>query len=390
MSISRLTCPAPIRRRLPVVPRDHDLRDQAISCFEAQDYVAAVQLTLRYLLLDAPATDLEHQPLLLIQGTARVHGHLQAGSLVLSVVLAELDEQAHTTAALRYALSRLSATGQLFQPRLRGKLLCLEFRDQLSLLHPLKLIEVLQRMPVEADSNDAWLIDRFAVQTPDREALMPLSEDEFEQAWTLWSEHWDAMNELLLESRRRRSVRFLDTLGSLAANQIRYALPLYGPLRADLNGMADVYTDAEEHPDKRDAALAKCVRQMRKVSREKLADCLGHARYAIAPLQEGSPALLSSMLAGNRMQGTGELRASGRSLEAALELISDYCYLLAYYAWPAEVEQALRSGLDQASDKPWREATDVLWNHANSTVRAYGNHAEPSADEATPEYRYDA
>ena len=390
MSIAAMTCPVPIRHRLPVAPRDYDLRDRAISAYENQDYAEAIRLTLAYLLPGETIPELDKAPMRIVQGSARVRVHIEAGSLVISTVLAELNEQSQVTAALRYYLSRLSATGQLFQPRLRGDTLSLEFRDQLSLLHPLKLIEVLQRMPMEADSNDAWMIERFAVATPDREQVQALSDEEFNRAWDIWSAHWSAINELLMESRRRRSVRFLDTLGSLAANHIRYALPLFGPVRADLNETAETYTDGEEHPNKRDSSLAKCIKEMRQVTPEQLRNCLGHAQYTINPLQEGTGALLSSMLAGSRMQSTGELRASGRSLEAALELISDYVYLLAYQSWPSEIEAALRAGLDLISDKPWREVADLLWNHANSTVRAHGNHAETERAESADEYSYDA
>ncbi len=390
MSIAVLSCPAPIRHRTPVAPLDYDLRDRAISAYEAQQYPEAIRLTLAYMLPGEQIPDLSNEALQVVHGSARIHVHTDSGSLVLSTVLAQLREDSQATAALRYYLSRLSATGQLFQPRLRGDTLSLEFRDQLSLLHPLKLIEVLQRMPMEADANDAWMIERFAVDTPDREQVAALSEQEFERAWQIWSNHWSAMNELLLESRRRRSVRFLDTLGSLAANHIRYALPLSGPVRADLNETAETFTDSEEHPTKRDSSLAKCIKEMGKVSQAQLRDCLGHASYAINPLQEGTAALLSSLLAGTRMQGTGELRSSGRSLEAALELISDYVYLLAYHSWPAEIESALRAGLDLVSNKPWREVADLLWNHANSTVRAHGNHAETELKESTDEYSYDA
>ena len=390
MSITSLRCPAPIRRRLPVAPRDYDLRDRAITAFEQQDFASSIQLALQYLLPEISIPDLAAEPLLIVQGSARVRVHIDAGSLAISAVLAELQSGSAATAALRYYLTRLSATGQLFQPRLRGAVLSLEFRDQLGLMHPLKLIEVLQRLPMEADANDGWMVERFHVSTPDREPVATLAEPEFDQAWAIWNDHWSAMNELLLESRRRRSVRFLDTLGSLAANHIRYLLPLFGPVRADLNESAETFTDNEEHPNKRDSSLAKCIKSMSKVSQEQLRNCLGHASYAINPLQEGTPSLISSMLSGNRMQSTGELRSAGRSLEAALELISDYVYLLAYHSWPAEIESTLRTGLEQASDKPWREAADLLWNHANSTVRSHGNDLDPSVAEESAEYSYDA
>jgi hypothetical protein len=128
--------------------------------------------------------------------------------------------------------------------------------------------------------------------------------------------------------------------------------------------------------------LAKSIKEMRQVDAAELRACLGHATYAINPLQEGTPSLLTSMLGGgHRMQTTGELRAVGRSLEAALELIADYLYLLAHHSWPIEVEQALRAGLDLASGKPWREAADNLWNHANQTARVFGSHGERDRDD---------
>lgn len=381
MAISTLDLPQPIRRRPQVAPRDFAKRDRAIELFDAGHYAESVAETLRYLLPGVPIPDLSVEALCFEQGSARVRAEIDAQGFALSTVLAALTPEAQVTAALRFFLSRISATGQVFQPRLRGEVVTLEFRDPLPLLHPVKLGEVLQRLPMEADNNDAWMVREFGVATPDRADMTPLSADEFERALAIWQGHWAAVDELMNESRRRRSVRFLDALGSYAANQVRYTLPLYGSLRARIQEASDTYTDKDEHPNKRDSVLAKAIKEMRQVDADELRACLGHARYAINPLQEGTPSLLSSMLGGQRMQTTGELRAVGRSLEAALELIADYLYLLAYHSWPADIEATLRQGLDQASGKPWREAADGLWNHANAIVRTYGSHGERDREE---------
>jgi len=331
--------------------------------------------------------DLSQQPLCFVQGSARVRLTINNDELRLSTALAALREDSQSTAALRYVLTRLSATGQLFQPRLRGSELTLEFSDRLSLLHPAKLAEVLQRLPMESDSNDGWLQERFGLDPLDREPVAELDAEAMARALEIWNSHWAAVDELMVESRRRRSVRFLDALGSYAANQVRYTLPLFGSVRARLNESADDFTDKDENPNKRDSALAKAIKEMRQVSEAELRQCLGHAEFAMNPLYEGTPSLLTSMLgAGQRMQTTGELRATGRSLEAALELIADYLYLLAEHSWPVEVETALRTGLDLVSGKPWREAADVLWNHANQTARIFGSHGEHDREEEEPGY----
>jgi hypothetical protein len=387
MPIVSLLCPEPIRRRLAIAPRDYARRDRAIEAFEAGQYLESVSETLRYLLPRLQLPDLSQQPLCFVQGSARVRLTIDNDVLRLSTALAALREDSQSTAALRYVLTRLSATGQLFQPRLRGSDLTLEFTDRLSLLHPAKLAEVLQRLPMESDSNDGWLQERFGLDPLDREPVAELDAEEMARALEIWNSHWAAVDELMVESRRRRSVRFLDALGSYAANQVRYTLPLFGSVRARLNESADDFTDKDENPNKRDSALAKAIKEMRQVGEAELRQCLGHAEFAMNPLYEGTPSLLTSMLgAGQRMQTTGELRATGRSLEAALELIADYLYLLAEHSWPAEVETALRTGLDLVSGKPWREAADVLWNHANQTARIFGSHGEHDREEEEPGY----
>lgn len=393
MSISSLICPQPIRRRPAIAPRDYARRDRAIESFEAGQFLTAVHETLGYLLPGESIPDLGREALCFVQGSARVRVRLEGDDLALSTALLSLRPEAQSTAALRYVLTRLSATGQLFQPRLHEDTITLEFRERLSLLHPAKLAEVVQRMAVESDNNDGWLAQRFGVGAPDREPVTPLDDAEFARALEIWNTHWASVDELMLESRRRRSVRFLDALGSYAANQVRYALPLFGSVRAALNESADAYTDKDENPNKRDSALAKCIKEMRQVPVDELRLCLGHACHAMNPLHEGTPSLLTSMLGGgHRMQTTGELRAAGRSLEAALELIADYLYLLADHSWPGEVEAALRAGLDLISGKPWREAADVLWNHANQTARTFGSHGEHDRDDDADaaDARYDA
>jgi hypothetical protein len=382
MSISYLEFPAPIRRRVEVAPRDFARRDHAISLFDAGDYVASVMATLAYLLPATTVPALDQEPMCLVQGSARIHVAIVADELVVSAALVQLREQTHTVAALRFFLTRLSATGQLYQPRLRAQTITLEFRERLRLLHPLKLIEVMQRLPSEADNHDSWLVKQFAVASEDRAPVTPLSEDEFAGALAIWQTHWTAVDELMTESRRRRQVSVLDSLGSLAANHLVYTLPLMGPVRARLNECADEFTNRDENATKRDNDLAKCIKEMRQISADELRACLGHAHYALNPLNEGTPSLLTSILGGgNRMQKTGEHRAAGRSLEATLELVADYLYLLAHHSWPNAIDAALRAALLAASGKPWREAADLLWNQANSTAKSFGSHGENDQDE---------
>lgn len=379
MAISSLTLPAPIRQRLSVAPRDFYRRDHAVELFEQGDALGGAIEALRYLLPGMEIGDLM-SPLRLVQGTARVYVSVADDILTVRAHLAALGDPP-STAALRFFLTRISGTGQLYQPRLRGDQVVLEFSDRLSLVHPLKLIELMQRIAMEADNHDQWLIDAFGVTTPDREPLTALSDEEFERAWTIWQAHWEAVDALMVESRRRRIIRFLDALGAFAVNQVRYTLPLFGSIRQRLNDAADDFTDRDEDPSKRDAALSKCIKEMRAIGREELRANLGHARYAISPLHEGTPSLLTSMLgAGSRMQATSDLRAAGRALEASLELVADFLYLLAHHTWSAPIEQSLRQALDAVSDKPWREAADTLWSHANQIARTYGSHGEGEDD----------
>lgn len=385
MPLSNLVFPPPIRHRIMVAPRDYDRRDEAVILYEAGEHLAAVEQTLAYLLPGLLAHELASSPLCFVQGTARVRLRLEDGDLVISTALVRLRAGAPATAALRYALSRLSATGQLFQPRLREGVLTLEFRDRLSLLHPLKLIEVLQRLPSESDHNDEWLTQRFDVEEADREPPRVLDGDEFDRALGIWNTHWQAAEQLLLESRRRRSVRFLDAIGAWTVNQLRYALPLHGSVRASLNEAADEFTDKNESPDQRETALARCIRDMRRVEETALRRCLGHARYAINPLQEGTASLLGSMLGGQRLQTSHSLRAAGRHLEAALELIADYLYLLAEHSWPEVIDRHLQAALAEVSGKPWREVATLLSQHADQTCRQYGSQGPDGPEEPDDE-----
>lgn len=385
MPIAALSLPTPIRRRPVIAPRDYALRDRAIELYESGQYAEAMQATLAYILPEAQIPALEQQEFSFVQGSARVRVRLDDARLSLCTVLAELVPETQATAALRYFLTRLSSTGQLYQPRLRDGRVTLEFSDALALLHPSKFLEVLQRLPSDADANDGWISEQFGLRMTDRELPTPLDDAEFALAFSLWQQHWRDVDELMVESRRRRSVRFLDALGSFAVNQLRYTLPLYGPVRARLNQNAEEFDDHHAAPGKRDSALARCVREMRQISADHLRECLGHARYAINPLQQGTPAIIGSVLgAGEGMQTTGKLRATGRALEGALPLVADYLYLLADHSWPEDVEAALRAGLHQVSGKPWREALELLWQHAHQVARDFGSHDGAQRDDGEP------
>jgi hypothetical protein len=381
MAIASIALPLPIRARQDFPRRDFALRDQAISQFEAGAHVDALHQTLRYLLPEqSQALDLRTQALCVVHGSARLRVALVGDDLCIRSAIARIDpERSQVPAALRYFLSNASGTGQLFQARLAGEadaehdLIYLEYRDPLRMSHPHKVMEVLGRLPIEADRYDGWIVDQFSLEPFDREPLQALSESERTSAVKIWYAHWAAIDELQNESRRRRSVRFLNFLASFASSYVGYCLPISGRLRADLAEASDVYNNRDESPDKRDNALAKHVKAMRALSETDLLANLQHARYAFNPLYEGTNSLLNQVLgAGQSMQTTGDARASGRALEAAFELITNYAYLLAHHSWPAEIEQSLREALDSVSDKPWREAAEFLWAHASASAKRFG------------------
>jgi len=391
MPIASLSFPLPIRRRPSVAPRNFIRRDRAIELFESLRFDESVCETLAYPLPELRIPDLRTQAFSFVQGSARVHLSIAGERLVVRAVLAALPSATSATAALRYFLSRLSSTGQVFQPRLNERTIALEFADDLRLLHPHKLIEILQRLPMEADSNDGWMVGQFGVETPDREPLTALDDDESRRAIEIWQLHWASVDELMVECRRRRSLRFLDALATYAVDQTRYLLPLNGAVRAKLNEAADVFADKDGYPNRRETTLVKCIREMRAIEGAELALSLGHASYAINPLREGTPSLLTSILGGgSTMQTIGELRASGRALEAAIELIADYHYLLAHQTWSPEIEAALRAALDGVSNRPWRDVADGLWNHANLTAKIYGSHGETDRDEPAADHDGDS
>lgn len=363
----------PIRHRRPLARRDHARRDHAIELFGQGKVLPAIRETFRYLLQQS-VPDLSRRDFHFVQGSARIHARVDGDELVLTSALASVGRRGASTAALRFFLSRTSSTGQIYQPRLANGVLALEFRDRLALMHPLKLAEALERLPMEADRTDTWLGERFGVATPDREPGLPLTPAERRRAVALWQRHWSEIDALMAESRRRRSVRLLDAIGAIAVYRVHDALPLSGAVRVKLNESADVYTDREQNPTRRDAALARCVRQMREIDGAALLAALGHRNYAIDPLRPGSPQLITGTFsAGNRLQVLGELIGAGRALEAAVELHSCYYYLLANHAWPPPIENALRKALAAASGKGWQDAASCLQEHAHRLVRKLGN-----------------
>lgn len=373
MPIHALQFPIPIRRPTRPTPRDHARRDRAIELFDAGEAVAAVQESLAYLLPDSDVSGFPATPLRFPQGAASIEVVLEGDALRVTASIATINDRAATTAALRFFLSRLSSTGQMFQPRLRDNAVNVEYRDPVNQVHPTKLIEVVQRLAQEASRHDRWLSERFGISVPDHGLLTPLDAEELPRAIAIWRTHWSEVDELVMESRRRRSLRVLDTLGSLAINRTRYLLSVHGDVRARLVEFADTFTDRDEDGEARDAALAKCVKQMLRVSDAELANAFAHTEYSINPLRDGSDGIGASLVANpQRMQHVGDLRSAGQLLEATLELSACYVYALAQYSWPEPLERRLREALDQASGKPWREAAQSLWSHAQQIGRDWG------------------
>jgi hypothetical protein len=233
------------------------------------------------------------------------------------------------------------------------------------------MLEVLRRMPVSADYYDDWLIGEFKAQPLHRVELEPVSADELARSTQIWHTHWTEIEELFKECQRKRSLFFLNELTAYALHRVRFALPLNGFLAAKLVESANTFNDTNEQPDKREASLAKCIRDMKAVTDDALAKELAHGTYAISPLADGTGKVISGYFrGGNYVDTIDQYRKSDKAIDAALALVCTYTFLLARYSWSEAIDAAIEDGLGKASGKPWREAADVLFHHAKDVLVA--------------------
>ena len=377
MAITTLTYAPPIRRNARRPNLDYERLETASTLAEEGRPVEALLEVFAHLLPGAPVPDLAKEPFSFTQGSSKVSTSVENDDVVITVPLVKLPEGERAIAALRYVLTNISGTGQLYQPRLRGDDIHLEFRDRLARLHPAKVVEVLRHMPEEADQNDDFLIAEFGALPLERAPISPLDDAEVARAEAIWQEHWTAVEELIKECQRKRSMFFLNETTAYALHRIQFVLPLSGVLASRLAQAASTFQDGDSDPVKREAALARCAKEMKAVSTDDLRMSLGHASYAISPLDDGTPNVLSGYLGPrNYMEMIDRLRDSGKPFEAALALISTYHYLLNKFSWPEPIEVALREGLAGASGKPWREAANLLSEHAKALAAKFADDEE--------------
>jgi len=382
MPLRSLSFVPPVRRATRLPRRDYDLLETAATLAEEGKPIESLTKVFEHLFPSEPPPDLAARPFGFTQGSSRVSVRVDGDDLVVSVPLVRLPSGGSSIAALRHVLTKISGSGQLHQPRLRGDDLYLEFRDKLTRLHPAKVLEVLRRMPVEADNNDDWLMGQFGAEPLERAPIEPLADDELARCEAIWRSHWTDIEEMVKESQKKRSIFFLNEVTAYALHRITFTLPLCGFLGARLAESAGTFNDGDEDPLKREATLAKCCKEMKAISADDLKNNLGHVVYAISPFTDGTPAMLSGYFAsGSYIESIDKLRDTGKAFDAALALIGTYNYLLARFGWSAEVEAELLAGLALVADKPWKEAAKLLFDHAKALAARFGDDGDDAADE---------
>jgi hypothetical protein len=384
VNLTSLSFAPPVRRRARGTHADYELLEQANQLAEQGNHRESLAKVIDHL-LPGVAHDLGQQPLRFVQGSSKISVAIEGDDVAVTTPLVRLPSGGSAIAALRFVLTKLAANGQLHQPRLRGDDIFLEYRDKLVRMHPAKMLEVLRRMPVSADYYDDWLIGEFKAQPLDRVELEPVSADELARSTQIWHTHWTEVEELFKECQRKRSLFFLNELTAYALHRVRFALPLNGFLAAKLTESANTFNDTNEQPDKREASLVKCIRDMKLVTDDALAKELGHGTYAISPLADGTGKVISGYFrGGNYIDTIDQYRKSDRAIDAALALVCTYTFLLARYSWSEVIDAAIEDGLGKASGKPWREAADVLFHHAKDVLVAKfcsdEDHASDSED----------
>ncbi len=382
MAIGSLGYEEPVRRSNKVRELDFELFEQAITLSEEGRPLESLVKVLEHLFPGRRIPNLATEAFSFTQGSSFVTVRIDGDDIHVSVPLVKLPAGGSAIAAMRFILSRISASGQLYQPVLRGDDVTLEWRDRLTRMHPMKLVEVLRKMPNEADANDDFLVGQFQATALERAPIQDLDGAEAARAEAIWRKHWDDVDELLKESRRKRSMWFLNELTAYALNRVGFALPLSGFVGAKLDEAGSVFNDSNEDPMRRETALAKCVKEMKAVTTEELLKSLGHAEYAISPIREGTPRLIYQYFGdGHYIHTLGELRKGSNVMDAALGLIGTYNFLLARYAWPEPIELEMKRGLALVGGKPWREAANALYEHAKALAEEYGEEEDDDDDE---------
>ena len=371
MAINTFTYEAPVRRAATYPELDYEELEAAGHLAEEGRPLDALMKTLAHLFPGKPLPDLTKQPFVFTQGSSQVVTKIDGDDLVISTPLVRLSNDGRAIAAMRHVLTRISATGQLYQPRLDGDDLRLEYRDRMARLHPAKVLEVLTKMPEEADNNDDFLTGQFGAQPLDRSSVTPVTDEEFAQCKKIWDSHWTECEELLKDCQKKRSMFFLNELTSYAIHRIRFALPLVGFISWKLDDLASTFNDGHEDPLKRETSLAKAIKEMRAVTPEAFRASLGHTTYALAPLEEGTDEEIDNYL-GDYSETVEELKKEGKSYEAALGIYSTYNFLLGYYYWEEPIRLALQEGLAKASGKGWKEMVAILLEHSEQMVEKFG------------------
>lgn len=386
MALASLTYHPPIARHLAPPTLDYELYEQAVALAESGDPTGALGKTLQHLFPDREILELAVTPFEFSQGSSQVTISVHGDDLRIAVPFVALPSGGRAIAALRFVLSRISCTGQLYQPVLRGDDLTIEYTDRLSRLHPAKIIEVLRKMPREADDFDDLVVAEFGATPLRRAPIASLEPTELERADGIWATHWTEIDELLKECRRKRSAFFLNELSAYATNRLFFALPLIGIVATRLNEAASSFNDTDEDPSDREAALATCLKEMRALSSDTLHASLGFATYGVSPRRRGTPALIHRYFCRSQyMASIDERRQSSHVMDAALALTSAYLFLLSRYAWPHELEDTMKQALQAASGKPWREAAALLYEHAKTIGEKYGKDDDAEHDDADEE-----
>jgi hypothetical protein len=373
MTISAITYAPPVRHGTRPPRRDYALLDAAAELYEQGQHAESLAKVFAHLFPDAKLGDLATEPFAFTQGSSRVTVRVEGGELVATVPLVKLPTGGAAIAALRFVLTKLSANGQLHQPRLRGDDIYLEFRDKVSRLHPAKVLEMLRHMPSHADANDDWLIGQFGAVPLERAEVGTLGDDEVARCEAIWRQHWGDVEALLAECQRKRSLFFLNELTAYALHRVTFALPMCGFVIAKLREAAGTFNDTHEDPTKRETSLAKCIKDMKAITADELRKDLGHATFAISPLTDGTAHVLAEFFSpGNYMDTIDKYRKTDKAMDATVALVSTYTFLLSRYAWPEDLELAIEAALAKASGKPWREAADSLFHDARELIAKFG------------------
>ena len=352
----------PQQEELPSLAKLEELWDLAIKHYESERYLDSLLATIDYININARKKfgNNEQTEFCFSHGSVLVNLKIDNDKISITSPFLKLPENAKIALLRRVAEINFNKL-QLAKIVLKGDELSFRFECPLALCYPNKIYDVFRIICFNADYYDDEFVTQFGAVRIQEPVITFYTNDLIDKSFEQFTAYIKECQEYVAYFEGKRMTGFAWDIYCMFFRKLEYFLKPKGNIGNTIADMISELDSSNKSMADRNSAAKKVVLQLQTITKENLKEDLYYTDEFIPWKYYGKLERIQEYFEDSHEIATSELN-KGEYMACACTILLCYYRMLYSYRLTPEIQQFIEYNLEQTSEKPWKEAAELLFN----------------------------